>query len=49
MEEMELEYHLENLRQSDPDYVVDVLGVSSTELVEVFKERAIAFILEDFD
>ena len=49
MEEVDLEYHLENLRQADPDYVVDVLGLSSTVLVEVFRDRAIEYILEDFE
>ena len=47
MDEIELKFHLENLRECDPNYVVDVLGVTSEELVDTFYKKAVAFILED--
>ena len=47
MNEIDMLYHLENLRECDPNYVVDVLNISSERLVETFLEEAIAFIKED--
>lgn len=47
MEGAELLYHLDNLREQDPNYVVDVLNISSERLVDTFLEEAIAFIEED--
>ncbi len=47
MEPSELQYHLENLKECDPNYVVDVLGITSEQLVTDYKEEAIAFIKED--
>lgn len=47
MEQLELLYHLENLRECDPNYVVDVLNISSEELVNDYLNRAIEFIKED--
>lgn len=49
MEDIDYQYHLENLMNSDPDYVVDVLGITSEELVEAFPKKAKAFILSEFN
>ena len=49
MEEHELEYHLETLAQQDPDYIVDVLEISTEELLEVFHVRAVKFIKKEWD
>jgi hypothetical protein len=32
----------------DPDYVVDILGVSSLELIDKFQDRFAYFIQEEF-
>lgn len=47
MDDLTLLYHLENLKECDPNYVVDVLNISSERLVDTFLEEAIAFIKED--
>ena len=47
MDEVELLYHLDNLRECDPNYIVDVLNISSERLVETFFEEAIKFVKED--
>ena len=47
MDEMELQEHLIRLKACDPDYVVDVLGITSEQLVETFLPDAIEFIKED--
>jgi len=47
MEPMDLMYHLDNLRECDPNYVVDVLNITSEELVNDYLDRAIEFIKED--
>ena len=44
----EIEYQLENLAQSDPDYVVDVLEISSEELIMAFPLKARNYILDEF-
>ena len=49
MEEHELLFHLDNLRECDPNYVVDVLGITSHELVDTYLDRAIVFIREDME
>ena len=49
MNVQDMEYHLDNLRASDPDYVVDVLEISSEELVDMFYDRAVDFIREEFE
>jgi hypothetical protein len=43
-----IEYRLEKLRAQDPDYVVDVLGVQSDELVQIFYRRAVEHVIEEF-
>jgi len=48
MDRAELEYYLDNLRNSDPDYVVDVLDISSEKLVEVFYKEAIKFLESEY-
>ena len=47
MDEVELLYHLDNLRECDPNYIVDVLNISSEKLIATFLEEAIQFIKED--
>jgi hypothetical protein len=44
---MELDRGLEVLRDSDPDYVVDVLGLTSEQIVEAFHWEAIHFIRKE--
>jgi hypothetical protein len=43
----EFNYHLATLKESDPEYVVDVLGVTSEELIAAFPRRAANFIEEE--
>lgn len=47
MDPVELAYHIDTLKECDPNYVVDVLGVSSEELIAAFYEEAVNFIIED--
>jgi len=47
MEHEELMYHLDNLRACDPNYVVDVLEITSEQLVADYLDKAIKFIEED--
>jgi hypothetical protein len=47
MDKLDLLYHLDNLKECDPNYVVDVLNISSERLVDTFLEEAIKFIEED--
>lgn len=42
------EEFLEELREMDPDYVVDVLEISSDTLVDVFLDRAIRLYEEEW-
>jgi len=46
--ESEVVYHIENLKNMDPDYVVDFLNLSSEEIVEAFLSRAIRMCKEEF-
>ena len=48
MDIKELEERLDILANCDPDYVVDVLGVTSEEIVELFHGRAVAHIEEEW-
>lgn len=36
-----------SLVHSDPDYVVDVLGISSQELMDAFPDRVTRFLKEE--
>lgn len=47
MDNEELFFHLATLKECDPNYVVDVLGITSEQLIDSFHEEAIAFIEED--
>lgn len=38
---------IEDLKELDPDYVVDVLDISSEELVEAFPYKVRAFIIAE--
>ena len=49
MNEVELLYHLDNLRECDPNYIVDVLNISSERLVDTFLDEAIRFVKEDME
>jgi len=44
MSPIEMEYYLENLGACDPDYVVDVLEITSDELLAAFHAKAREFI-----
>lgn len=48
MDRATLDFHLENLSECDPNYVVDVLGVTSKQLIDAFHTAAITFIYEEF-
>jgi len=48
MTDIELMYHLDDLKECDPNYVVDVLNISSERLVEDYLDEAIKFIKEEF-
>ncbi len=37
------------MKEQDPDYVVDVLGITSAELLDAFPLRARGFILEEYE
>lgn len=41
-------YHLATLREQDPDYIVDVLDISSDDLLRAFGTRAEAYIEEEY-
>ena len=42
-------HYLVNLVNEDPDYVVDVLGLSSWELVKAFPKHVQAFIQDEYN
>ncbi len=44
MTEAEFYYQMANLKEQDPDYIVDVLGITTEELISAFTLRAIEFI-----
>lgn len=48
MNEMDLKYHIENLCNMEPDYVVDVLGITTEDLIEKFYGKAIVHIEEEY-
>lgn len=48
MNKDDFEYHIENLKLCDPDYVVDVLDITSEELIKAFPRKARQFIEEEF-
>jgi hypothetical protein len=41
-------YHLATLREQDPDYIVDVLELTSDDLLTAFGERAERYIEEEY-
>ena len=49
MDDLMMLYHLDNLRECDVEYIVDVLGITSEQLIESFLPEAIAFIKEDME
>jgi hypothetical protein len=48
MNEQEFDYHLATLRESDPEYVVDILEVTTEELISAFPRRAANFIEKEY-
>lgn len=44
MENTEFDYYMENLKACDPDYIVDVLGITAEELLASFFVKACDFI-----
>lgn len=42
-------HYLVNLVNEDPDYVVDVLGLSSWELVKAFPKQVQAYIQDEYN
>ncbi len=43
-----LEYHLNTLYECDPDYIVDVLDITTEDLLDKFYPKAAAYIMEEF-
>lgn len=41
-------FHLENLREQDVDALVDILGVSSQELMDMFPEKVAEYIKKEY-
>ena len=48
MDKEELQYHIDELIESDPDYVVDILEITSEELIKAFPTRVKRFIEKEF-
>lgn len=44
MEQTEYDYFHQHLMECDPDYVVDVLEITTEDLLFLFSDRARAFI-----
>lgn len=40
---------LDNLRNEDPDYVVDVLNISSRELIRAFPSKVRAWLAQEVE
>jgi hypothetical protein len=41
-------FHMQQLRESDPDYVVDVLQLTTEEILSAFPHRAAMYIENEF-
>ncbi len=48
MDQRLIDYHIETLYQQDPDYIVDVLDISTEELLEHFLWKAVKYVQEEF-
>lgn len=48
MNTSEFDYHLATLRECDPEYVVDILEVTTEELIAAFPRRAANFIEAEY-
>lgn len=48
IDDNEYEYHMEKFKNCDPDYVVDVLEITTEELISAFPYRATKFIEEEY-
>lgn len=48
MTPQEFSFQWENLREQDPDYVVDVLGLTTEDLLDAFADNADAYIEKEF-
>ena len=48
MNDLDLLYHMENLRMLDPDQLVGDLNLSTEEILDAFTARAVEFIEKEF-
>lgn len=48
MNDIDMLYHMENLRNLDPDQLVGDLNLSTEEILDAFTLRAVAFIEKEF-
>jgi hypothetical protein len=49
MDPVELEYHMDTLKEWDELDVVDCLRLTTEEIIEAFEERAIQFIKDNWE
>jgi len=42
------QFHLENLREQDADALVDILQISSQELMDMFPEKVAEYIKKEY-
>lgn len=47
-EPQEQDYHMQQLREADPDYIVDVLQLTTEEILNAFPLRAALYIEEEY-
>lgn len=45
---MDHQYHLENLKEQDPDYIVDVLELTAEDILLAFPRRAMEYIETEY-
>lgn len=48
MDELKRQYIMANLKVMDPDYIVDVLGISSRELLNAFPDKLEEHLEEEY-
>jgi hypothetical protein len=48
MSSFDYEYHMDTLREQDPDYIVDALALTTEELLHAFSQKAIDYIEEEY-
>ena len=47
-ESSDFAYHMANLKELDPDQLVNDLGLTTEQILARFKDEAIAFIYENY-